>query len=74
VRPLQKLKSKRSDIFVKSFYTFLFNQVILQMCDFETVGGHGGGVKDKISGFKKWGNHNESISRKNPFNRDYDGQ
>ena len=44
------------------------------MCDFETVGGHGGGVKDKISGFKKWGNHNESISRKNPFNRDYDGQ
>ncbi|CAG5078925.1 Oidioi.mRNA.OKI2018_I69.PAR.g9123.t1.cds [Oikopleura dioica] len=36
------------------------------------VGGNGGGVKDLLKGFKKWGDEQEAISKRNPFNRDYD--
>merc|ERR1712046_407121 len=32
----------------------------------------GSGVKAMMAGFQKWGNHNEAISKQNPFNKDFD--
>lgn len=44
------------------------------LSDSKTVSGSGGGVRAMIGGFRKWGDQNEGLSKRNPFNRDYDGQ